>query len=76
MPKSAPHEPQAARGRVVLVLPSEAAKLVGLCSKTLSRMADRGELTVRKTIGGHRRYNLADLDALVEQLNENLSDVA
>lgn len=45
-----------------LLTPSEAAKLLGIHTKTLERWSREGRIPVAgKTIGGHRRYKREEL---------------
>lgn len=41
-----------------------AAAISGINYKRLTRMADRGQVTVTKTAGGHRRYLEDEIRAL------------
>ena len=43
-----------------------ASSISGFSEKTLSRMADRGELTVTYTPGGHRRYLEVEIRAIAK----------
>ncbi|MHA1611808.1 MAG: IS607 family transposase [Promethearchaeota archaeon] len=38
-----------------------AAMIIGVCTKTLRRWEKRGLITPKRTLGGHRRYTIADL---------------
>jgi excisionase family DNA binding protein len=49
---------------VNLVTPQEAAASIGVSVDTLRRWADEGKITVVKTPGGHRRYDLDELRRL------------
>ena len=44
--------------------PAEAARRVGVTVRTLHRWEEAGRLTPLRTLGGHRRYNPAELDTL------------
>lgn len=46
-----------------LLLPSEAAREVGVNAKTLTRWAKDRKIRSTKTLGGHRRYRLSELQA-------------
>lgn len=46
---------------------SEASRLLGVHSTTLRRWADAGNVPVYVTPGGHRRFALADIEALSER---------
>lgn len=48
------------------ITPAEAARITGLSPAGLARMADRGDLTVSKPGGTHRRYVRSEIEALAE----------
>jgi hypothetical protein len=41
---------------VKLLLPRAAADIAGVCRQTLRRHAEKGDLTIVETLGGHARY--------------------
>ena len=43
---------------------SEAAKIFGVSVSTLRRWEQQGKLTSRRTLGGSRRYNRAEVERL------------
>lgn len=45
-----------------LVLPVEAAQILGVTTRTLARYAALGLLTERRTMGRHHRYLRSELD--------------
>jgi excisionase family DNA binding protein len=45
---------------------SQAAALLQVSPKTVSRWAKEGKLPFLRTLGGHRRYPAADIRALVD----------
>jgi excisionase family DNA binding protein len=47
---------------------SEAAARLHVSPKTVARWASQGRLEHRRTLGGHRRYDPALIDALVTAL--------
>jgi excisionase family DNA binding protein len=47
---------------------SEAAARLHVSPKTIARWASEGRLEHRRTLGGHRRFDPALIDALVEAL--------
>jgi len=49
----------------------QAARLLGVSVDTVRRNADRGELEVTRTAGGHRLVPGADLARLAERLDED-----
>jgi excisionase family DNA binding protein len=53
-----------------LIEPDAAAKRLGVSTRTLLRYAQRGELWSTFTVGGHRRYDQADVDRLKAELDD------
>ena len=49
---------------------SQAAALLQVSPKTVSRWAKEGKLPFLKTLGGHRRYPEAEIRELAEELRE------
>jgi excisionase family DNA binding protein len=47
---------------------SQAAARLHVSPKTVARWASQGRLEHRRTLGGHRRYDPALIDALVDAL--------
>jgi excisionase family DNA binding protein len=47
---------------------AEAAALLHVSPKTISRWAKDGRLPHRRTLGGHRRYDPQQIEALVRAL--------
>jgi len=47
---------------------SQAAARLHVSAKTVARWASQGRLEHRRTLGGHRRYDPALIDALVAAL--------
>jgi excisionase family DNA binding protein len=45
--------------------PSEAAAALGVTTKTVSRLADSGEIRSIRPGGKHRRYAAADIEAIL-----------
>jgi excisionase family DNA binding protein len=54
------------------LLPSEVAEVLQVSPKTVTRWAKEGKLASRRTLGGHRRYARADIESLVERLEEQI----
>lgn len=52
-----------------LIDPAEAGELLGVHPKTVAMYADAGRLWCTRTIGGHRRYDRADVLALARALD-------
>lgn len=50
-----------------LLTPGEVAQLFGVDPKTVARWSDAGKLDALRTLGGHRRYRLSEVEALLEQ---------
>jgi excisionase family DNA binding protein len=50
-----------------LMTPSEVAVLFGVGSKTVGRWARTGKLKCVRTIGGHFRFDAAEVQALLEK---------
>ena len=51
---------------------SEAVARLHVTAKTVTRWASEGRLEHRRTLGGHRRFDPALIDALVEALTYRL----
>jgi excisionase family DNA binding protein len=49
---------------------AQVAELLHVSPKTVSRWAQEGRLPYLRTLGGHRRYPDAEIQALVETLSE------
>jgi excisionase family DNA binding protein len=49
---------------------SQAAALLQVSPKTVSRWAKEGKLPFVRTLGGHRRYPDSEIRALVDRLSE------
>ena len=52
----------------ILLTPSEVAALFRVDPKTVTRWSQKGKLHCIKTVGGHRRYLLDEVQALLEVL--------
>jgi excisionase family DNA binding protein len=57
-----------------LMTPKEVAQAFRVDVKTISRWADRGSLTVVRTLGGHRRYLTAEVRQLQSELTTTAKD--
>jgi excisionase family DNA binding protein len=53
-----------------VLTPTEAAAHLGIHVDTLKAAADRGEIPCWRTPGGHRRFNLIDLDRYRDKRSE------
>lgn len=47
--------------------PQEAGDMLGITRRRVDLMAERGEIRVFRTPGGHRRYLLTDVMAVLER---------
>ena len=47
-----------------LISAGKAAKMLGICTESLRQWQLAGKLEVVKTMGGHRRYRLEDIENL------------
>jgi excisionase family DNA binding protein len=45
--------------------PAEAAKAFGVTTKTITKWANAGKLNVHRTLGNHRRFSRAEIDAVL-----------
>jgi excisionase family DNA binding protein len=50
----------------VLITPAEVAALFRVDPKTVTRWAKAGKLTAIRTLGGHRRYRLSEVQSLLK----------
>lgn len=50
-----------------LLTPAEVAAIFKVDPKTVTRWAKDGKLTSIRTLGGHRRYNEAEVNALLKE---------
>ena len=53
-----------ARQDGILLAPSEAARVLGVSTRTLIRWEAAELLIAVRTVGNHRRYRLSDLEAI------------
>ena len=53
--------------------PAEAAELLGVHPKTVSRWAKEGRLPCRRTLGGHRRYPEHQIRELAAGLHQQVA---
>lgn len=62
------HDPTviAPNARTRKVTPKQAAKLLHVSTDTLRRWSAEGKLTVERTLGGHRRYDLAEVQSIAD----------
>lgn len=50
------------------LLPAEAAAILKVHPRTVSKWARAGRITAQRTLGGHRRYDGSEIRALAAQL--------
>lgn len=50
----------------MMMLPKDAATLLGVNPKTVARWAREGKLRAYRTLGGHRRFRRDDVEALLQ----------
>lgn len=50
---------------IIWITPAEAATALGVTTKTVSRLADRGEVRAIRPGGTQRRYASADIEAIL-----------
>ncbi|MDF3320108.1 BldC family transcriptional regulator [Rhodococcus sp. C3V] len=53
-----------------LLTPKQVAELFHVNPKTVSRWAQQGRIGVTTTVGGHRRFDRAEIHALVNALTD------
>ena len=49
-----------------LISPNKAATLLGVNTNTLRNWEEAGKITAIKTLGGHRRYMLAEINKILQ----------
>lgn len=52
------------------ILTAEAARILGVSTKTVSRWARAGKIPYVVTLGGHRRFPVAEVRAIAEGMAE------
>ncbi len=50
---------------------SEASEILGVNIRTLQRWDNDGKLKAYRTLGGHRRYKLSEIESLYNEINQN-----
>jgi putative resolvase len=50
---------------------SEAALLLGVCSKTIRRWDAAGKIECKRTVGGHRRISILEINRILNRLYKN-----
>lgn len=49
----------------------KAAQFLGVSTASLRKWSDQGLIPVYRTVAGHRRYSLADLQQFIESMRES-----
>ena len=62
------------RRRKELLTPGEVARLFGVDPKTVTRWASGGKLTAMRTLGGHRRFHVAEVARLLQSNGRHAVD--
>lgn len=55
----------------ILLTPGQAAAILGVDPKTVTRWAKAGKLSSTRTLGNHRRYRQEDVYALRDRTDDN-----
>lgn len=58
----------------VLMTPTEVAALFRVSPKTVARWSRAGKLTALRTLGGHRRFRVEEVQALREEVDQRFHD--
>jgi excisionase family DNA binding protein len=58
----------------VLMTPAEVAALFRVSPKTVARWSRAGKLTALRTLGGHRRFRVEEVQALRHEVDERFED--
>lgn len=64
--------PEAVEDEATFLRPSAVALLFGVDTQTVRRWADSGMLATQRTVGGHRRFRRADVEALLSRATGRL----
>lgn len=54
-----------------LVSPGAAAKMIGVSTETLRNWERSGKIKAVKTLGGHHRYKLEDVEKMLKEVSES-----
>jgi len=63
-----PRDPGRGGVAVSYLTRARVAELLGVSPNTVARWARSGRIPCQKTLGGHRRFEQGDIEALLEQL--------
>jgi excisionase family DNA binding protein len=55
------------------LMPIEVARRLHVSTKTVHRWTEEGKIPAMRTLGGHRRYSVAVVDALVEKMQPRVT---
>ena len=58
----------------VLMTPAEVAALFRVSPKTVARWSRAGKLTALRTLGGHRRFRVEEVQALRHEVDERFDE--
>lgn len=58
----------------VLMTPAEVAALFRVSPKTVARWSRAGKLTALRTLGGHRRFRVEEVQALRAEVDQRFHD--
>ena len=61
-------------GEVVLMTPAEVASMFRVSPKTVARWSRAGKLTALRTLGGHRRFRMEEVEALRAEVDQRFHD--
>jgi len=71
---TAPMGRQVAPSGDVLMTPAEVAALFRVSPKTVARWSRAGKLTALRTLAGHRRFRVEEVQALRHEVDERFED--
>ena len=54
--------------------PGQVARILHVSPQTVNRWANEGRLPCTLTLGGHRRFRRADIDAAIRRVSDERSD--
>ncbi len=60
----------------MLMTPAEVAALFRVSPKTVARWSRAGKLTALRTLGGHRRFKMEEVEALRAEVDERFDEHA
>ena len=66
--------PQRASSGDILMTPAEVAALFRVSPKTVARWSRAGKLTALRTLGGHRRFRVEEVQALRSEVDSRFHE--